>query len=297
LLEKTRELHFRTSLNTFLGHALSQCELLRCGCNGEQVRDQELVTVWSGRLRKCRLIWRLGTVTAPFPRCLTCQLYSGQLFAHGALTCSSFGLCYHQPAVPFWHVELFPAMSSKGAVVPCAWSMKAYGGLEVYLGARRGELGRLTPLPPGKELHRYPLHRWVPKPVCKKWKRNKAFPSRESNRVHGLIEALLQHLAAGTDRWPFRQNNRTSWRRWTMDSLYAFKCKRFRNTRHTVTFGIPLQSSFWNTLQSSSWQIWTIMITWARTLEPWSSEFRFESRTSHYTSWVSFIVVFLGSYR
>jgi hypothetical protein len=26
-------------------------------------------------------------------------------------------------------------------------------------------------------------------------------------------------------------------------SLYAFKWKRFRNTRHTVTFGIPLQSS------------------------------------------------------
>jgi hypothetical protein len=25
-----------------------------------------------------------------------------------------------------------------------------------------------------------------------------------------------------------------------MDSLYAFKCKRFRNTRRTVTFGIPL---------------------------------------------------------
>jgi hypothetical protein len=25
-----------------------------------------------------------------------------------------------------------------------------------------------------------------------------------------------------------------------MDSLYAFKCKRFRNTRHTVTFGIPV---------------------------------------------------------
>jgi hypothetical protein len=29
-----------------------------------------------------------------------------------------------------------------------------------------------------------------------------------------------------------------------MNSLYAFKCKRFRNTRHTVTFGISLQSSF-----------------------------------------------------
>jgi hypothetical protein len=27
---------------------------------------------------------------------------------------------------------------------------------------------------------------------------------------------------------------------WTMDSLYAFKCKRFCNIRHTVTFGIPL---------------------------------------------------------
>jgi hypothetical protein len=29
-----------------------------------------------------------------------------------------------------------------------------------------------------------------------------------------------------------------AWRRWrclTMDSLYAFKCKRFRNTRYTVT--------------------------------------------------------------
>jgi hypothetical protein len=23
-------------------------------------------------------------------------------------------------------------------------------------------------------------------------------------------------------------------------SLYAFECKRFRNTRHTATFGIPL---------------------------------------------------------
>jgi hypothetical protein len=33
-----------------------------------------------------------------------------------------------------------------------------------------------------------------------------------------------------------------------MDSLYAFKCKPFRNTRHTVTFGIALPSSFLNTL-------------------------------------------------
>jgi hypothetical protein len=28
--------------------------------------------------------------------------------------------------------------------------------------------------------------------------------------------------------------------RWTMGGLYAFKCKRFHNTRHTATFGIPL---------------------------------------------------------
>jgi hypothetical protein len=27
---------------------------------------------------------------------------------------------------------------------------------------------------------------------------------------------------------------------WTLDSLYAFKCKRFRNTRHTATFAILL---------------------------------------------------------
>jgi hypothetical protein len=30
----------------------------------------------------------------------------------------------------------------------------------------------------------------------------------------------------------------------TMNKLYAFKCKRLRNTRRTVTFGIPLQSFF-----------------------------------------------------
>jgi hypothetical protein len=30
--------------------------------------------------------------------------------------------------------------------------------------------------------------------------------------------------------------------RWMV--LCAFKCKRFRNTRHTVTFGTPLQISF-----------------------------------------------------
>jgi hypothetical protein len=29
-------------------------------------------------------------------------------------------------------------------------------------------------------------------------------------------------------------------RRWTMDSMYAFMCKRFHNTRHTVTFGVPV---------------------------------------------------------
>jgi hypothetical protein len=31
---------------------------------------------------------------------------------------------------------------------------------------------------------------------------------------------------------------------WRMDNLYPFKCKRFRNTRHKVTFGVPLWSSF-----------------------------------------------------
>jgi hypothetical protein len=40
----------------------------------------------------------------------------------------------------------------------------------------------------------------------------------------------------------------TPWTPWTMDGLYAFKCKPFRNTHHTVTCGIPLQSSFLNTL-------------------------------------------------
>jgi hypothetical protein len=34
---------------------------------------------------------------------------------------------------------------------------------------------------------------------------------------------------------------------WMMDNLYTFKFKCFRNTRHKVTFGIPLWSSFWNT--------------------------------------------------
>jgi hypothetical protein len=27
---------------------------------------------------------------------------------------------------------------------------------------------------------------------------------------------------------------------WNMDSLYAFKCKRFRDTRKSATFEIPL---------------------------------------------------------
>jgi hypothetical protein len=33
-----------------------------------------------------------------------------------------------------------------------------------------------------------------------------------------------------------------------MDYMYVFKLKSFRNTRHTVTFGISLQSYFLNTL-------------------------------------------------
>jgi hypothetical protein len=37
---------------------------------------------------------------------------------------------------------------------------------------------------------------------------------------------------------------------WTADSLHAFKCKCFPNSRHTVTFGIRLSSSFWKTLHS-----------------------------------------------
>jgi hypothetical protein len=32
--------------------------------------------------------------------------------------------------------------------------------------------------------------------------------------------------------------HRSRW--WTMDSLYAFKCRLFRNTRHRLTFGIAL---------------------------------------------------------
>jgi hypothetical protein len=47
---------------------------------------------------------------------------------------------------------------------------------------------------------------------------------------------------------------------WTMDSLYAFKCKRFRNTRHKVTFEIPLQSSFLNTLHYQWKSHWTVII-------------------------------------
>jgi hypothetical protein len=46
----------------------------------------------------------------------------------------------------------------------------------------------------------------------------------------------------------------------TMDSLYAFKCKHFRNTSHTVTFGIPLWSSFWNTLRYQCKSHWAVAI-------------------------------------
>jgi hypothetical protein len=49
------------------------------------------------------------------------------------------------------------------------------------------------------------------------------------------------------------------WKRlypWTMDSLYAFKCERFRNT----TFGIPLYNSFWNTLHYQWKSHWTVTI-------------------------------------
>jgi hypothetical protein len=38
---------------------------------------------------------------------------------------------------------------------------------------------------------------------------------------------------------------------WTTDSLYAFKFKSFRNTRHTVTFGIPLSVFFLKDLSLS----------------------------------------------
>jgi hypothetical protein len=31
---------------------------------------------------------------------------------------------------------------------------------------------------------------------------------------------------------------------WTMDSLYAFKYRRFRNNRHTATFEIPCIALF-----------------------------------------------------
>jgi hypothetical protein len=41
------------------------------------------------------------------------------------------------------------------------------------------------------------------------------------------------------------------WQRYN-NSLYALKCKCFRNTRHTVTFRIPWYSSFWNTLYNSA---------------------------------------------
>jgi hypothetical protein len=43
-------------------------------------------------------------------------------------------------------------------------------------------------------------------------------------------------------------------------SVYAFKCKRFRNTRHTVTFVIPLCSSFLNTLHYQWRSRWTVTI-------------------------------------
>jgi hypothetical protein len=53
---------------------------------------------------------------------------------------------------------------------------------------------------------------------------------------------------------------------WTMDSLYAFKCKRFRNTRHTVKFGIkktPSASELYRPIQllrTATWSTWKIPI-------------------------------------
>jgi hypothetical protein len=58
------------------------------------------------------------------------------------------------------------------------------------------------------------------------------------------------------------------WSCWTMDSLYAFKCKRFG---HIVIFGIPLWSSFWSTLHYH----WTVTIpgkTWSVSLHYGSSK-------------------------
>jgi hypothetical protein len=47
---------------------------------------------------------------------------------------------------------------------------------------------------------------------------------------------------------------------WTMDSLYTFHCKSFRNTRHTVTFGIPQSSFFLNSLPYQWKPHWTVTI-------------------------------------
>jgi hypothetical protein len=76
---------------------------------------------------------------------------------------------------------------------------------------------------------------------------------------------------------------KTTSRCWTTASLYALKCKRFRNTRHTLTFGIPLQRSFWNTLHYQWKPHWTVTILgktqWAATL--------YQFKTLYMSLWIN----------
>jgi hypothetical protein len=78
------------------------------------------------------------------------------------------------------------------------------------------------------------------------------------NAISSLKITEPRNLLSSCIRWNnciqnyLRTNLSAHVRCWKMDSLYTFKCKRFRNARHTVTFGIP---SF--PRRTSRWLSWT----------------------------------------
>jgi hypothetical protein len=76
------------------------------------------------------------------------------------------------------------------------------------------------------------------------------------NKLLEISHYMSQHL--NIQRMGYKLCNCS--RCWTVDSLYTFKCKRFRNSGHAATFGIPFWSFFWKIFHYQYKSRWTVTI-------------------------------------
>jgi hypothetical protein len=147
---------------------------------------------------------------------------------------NSFIILY--PWLPLWS----SVQSSWLQIQRSGFHSRSYESFWVVVGLERGPLSLVSTVEELTEWYvqqRSSVFQWCTNLIFK-------YYLERNDRLCGLVVRVPGYRPRGRNSIPSAPRGVQTIRCWTlltMDSLCAFRYKSFRNTRHTVTLGIPLQ--------------------------------------------------------